>query len=281
MPTAISMLRAVHLAVARRAVDQDAVGAGQRRGAGHDGDTVAPQLVLLHPGLGPDDRAHARQQRSGCRPFVVADSSREAVLIGRAMVLSVEGQNRLAEGLGRDGAGMNAHAAHVEAALHDRHPLAQLGGLHGGALTRGPASDADQIEVKLAFHGCRPWPGADCARRPCPSVLFRGPRHRGCGAPLQRDGPDRGPRIRSRPLGRAGQRIASIAPRRRLIRQVVPEPGLVSRGRSSTCADTDSGWPPLWPPSSPRDGQRRLRPARTRGATGSVAPMRTATWPFT
>ena len=173
-----------HLAVARRAVDQSAVGAGQRR----DGHTVAPQLVLLHPGPGPDDRTHARQQCSGGRPFVVADSSREAVLTGRAMVLPAAGQNRLAEGPGRDGAGMNAHTPHVEAVFHHRHPLAQLRGLHGGALTRGSASGVAPDSGRILRAGRFQW--------------FRSPArpgHQGCGTALQRDGPGTRTRIRPTP----------------------------------------------------------------------------------
>ena len=62
-----------------------------------------------------------------------------------ALAPAGEVQHGLAQGLGRDGAGMHGNAADAPAPLDDEHRLAELRRLHGGALAGRARADDDQI----------------------------------------------------------------------------------------------------------------------------------------
>src|SRR5262245_32031005 len=71
---------------------------------------------------------------------------RAAAGIGRARGAR-DPEHRLAERLAGDGAGGDAHAADDPTLLDDRRPVAELGGLHGGALAGRAAPETEEIEV--------------------------------------------------------------------------------------------------------------------------------------
>ena len=69
-----------------------------------------------------------------------------------------EKDDRLAQRLAGDGAGVDAHAADAARFLDHRRPLAELGGLHGGALSGRATADTDQVVVERWFWHRAPFP---------------------------------------------------------------------------------------------------------------------------
>ena len=61
-------------------------------------------------------------------------------------------QDRLAQCLRRDGAGVDADTAQHLTVLHDRHLLAEFGGRHRGFLTARSRTDDDQVIFHFRRH---------------------------------------------------------------------------------------------------------------------------------
>src|SRR5262249_37932938 len=102
-------------------------------------NVVAPELVVEHVDLPAHDVAHAGEELLRGRP-------------GPSPMQRGHGPHRLTERLARNRAGLDADAPDAAVLLDDRDALAQLGGLHGGALARGPAPDRHQVEVVAVAH---------------------------------------------------------------------------------------------------------------------------------
>src|SRR6185436_19742775 len=116
-----------------------------------EGHVVAAELVLDHLDLAGDHDVDAGEELLAGGPRV-EPGPRQPVALARE---AGEGDHRLAQGLARDGAGVDADAAHGAALLDDGGAMAQLGGLDGGALARGAAADADQVVVVGIAHQVR------------------------------------------------------------------------------------------------------------------------------
>ncbi len=67
-----------------------------------------------------------------------------------------EEDDRLAQRLAGNRAGVDAHPAHAAGLLDHRDPLAELGGLHGGPLAGRPTADTDQVVVERSVHPTLP-----------------------------------------------------------------------------------------------------------------------------
>jgi hypothetical protein len=103
---------------------------------------VAGELVTDHVGL-PADHVPGPALQILDRDHVLHPI---ALAVDRSLVVAGQVQDGLAEGLGRDGPGDDAHAAELPA-LHDRGSAPQLGRLDRGLLPGGPRSDDDQVVV--------------------------------------------------------------------------------------------------------------------------------------
>src|SRR5206468_7723898 len=112
-----------------------------------------PQLLLDDFDFALDDLSDAPEQLGSRGARLVASPVEAPARAG-------ERDDGLAERLARDGARVDAHAADAAQLLDDRRALAELGRLHGRALTGGPATDREEIEV---VHEARATP-----RRPPP-----------------------------------------------------------------------------------------------------------------
>ena len=132
-------------------------------------DVVAAQLVAHDRRLGADDaRRHVHQVLH----------RRALVLLGMDRVGHVQrpaGQlveDRLAQRLGRDRAGVDRVAADAQPPLDDRDALAELGGLDRRRWPLGPGADDDEVEVH-APSGARPYSGRASGERPRRRSLCR------------------------------------------------------------------------------------------------------------
>jgi len=108
------------------------------------GDVVARQLIADHVDLA----GHHMVDPGGD----VGDGDVLLDPVGLAVELALiqpgQVQHRLAEGLGRDGPGVDANTAHHVAAVDDRGPLPQLGRRDGRLLTgRTGADDGEVVGV--------------------------------------------------------------------------------------------------------------------------------------
>ena len=146
VPTAMMIWSGLQRRIGLRAFHVHLVRIDETGNAVHHVDAVARQLRFGHVDLGLDHRLDAESQvRHGdlfLHPVVHA--------VDRAVVVAGEMQHRLAHGLGGDGAGVDAHAAHHLPGLDHGHALAHLGGGHGGPLARGPGTDNDQVVLYRA-----------------------------------------------------------------------------------------------------------------------------------
>jgi hypothetical protein len=104
-------------------------------------DVVARKLRLGHIDLGLDDVLHpegqVRHRDAFLHPVVHA--------VDGLVVIPGEVQHRLAHGLRRDSAGMDAAAAHQLARLDQGDLLAELGSVNGSSLSGRAGPDDDQI----------------------------------------------------------------------------------------------------------------------------------------
>ena len=139
-------------------------------GAAEDVDVVAQQLVADHLDL-PADHVRGPGQQVGD-----GDLGLDPVAGAVHVALGEPGQveHGLAQRLGRDGAGVDAHPAHHVAPLGHAHPLAQLGRGDRGLLPARTGADHQQVVVVhqtvLPTRSCHrtcvpaasvvgPWPG--------------------------------------------------------------------------------------------------------------------------
>ena len=127
--------------IALRALDLNVIGIGEMGDAVHHFDSVARELRLGDVDFSLDDGLDAEGQVGHGDFFLdpVVDA------VERAVVVAGKVQHRFAHGLGGDGAGVDAHAAHHRTGLDDRHALVHLGGGHGGALPGGTGADDNQV----------------------------------------------------------------------------------------------------------------------------------------
>jgi hypothetical protein len=131
--------------------DHQRVGIDERGLAGQERHVVAAELVLDHLDLAGDHDVDAGEELLAGGPRV-EPGPRQSVALARE---PGEGDHRLAQGLARDGAGVDADAAHGAALLDDGGAMAQLGGLNGGPLARRAAADADQVVLVGIAHVVR------------------------------------------------------------------------------------------------------------------------------
>ena len=128
------------------AFDHDLVRSREARRAIDDPDSVALQLGAHHVPFALHDDPGAQQQilggDLGLAPIGVA--------VERSLAQPRQIEDGLAQGLARDGAGVDAHSADLVASLDDHDLLAQLGGLDGGSLPGGTTADHHQI---YGLHG--------------------------------------------------------------------------------------------------------------------------------
>ena len=143
VPTAIrNFVASTHAwIVAARSVTSIRCGSMKRAVPVHRVDAVAGELVLQHLDLVVERHVQPRHQVVGLD--VLLDPVGAAV--EAALAPAGEVQHRLAQGLGRDGAGMDRDAADPPALLDHQHRLAELGGLDGGAPPGGAAADDDEV----------------------------------------------------------------------------------------------------------------------------------------
>jgi hypothetical protein len=121
-------------------------------GGGRDHlDAVALELVPGNVDLVAHHRVGAEQQ--------VHHRDVAFYRVGRAidgpLAETRQVQRRLAQRLGRDGAGVDAHPADHRLALGYGDPLAQLGGLDGGALAGGSGAEHQQVVIVACRSRCR------------------------------------------------------------------------------------------------------------------------------
>ena len=107
------------------------------------------QLILYHRKLPLDHFGNTKHQifnlNLGLDPVALA--------IERPLTEAAQKQHRLAQGLARDGAGVQADATEVEVAVDDGDGLAFLGRLHCGMMSSGSAPDNKQVEIEgICFH---------------------------------------------------------------------------------------------------------------------------------
>ena len=119
-----------------------------RPSAGDQIDPVAHQLVAHRFGLFADDVAGSRQQVGRCD--LVLDPIARAVEL--ALVHPGQVQNRLAQRLRRDGAGIDADAAEHRPLLDDRDRFAQLGRRDRGLLAARARADDDHVVFEYRTH---------------------------------------------------------------------------------------------------------------------------------
>ncbi len=133
------------LAAPRRVLDAHRVLVLEGRVADDDLDVVAQQL-------GPGDVHLAAHDVIGAHQQVL---HRDAVLGGVGGAVHVvqapprQVHGGLAQGLARDGPGVDADPAQGALALADRRPAAELGRLDRRVLARRPGADDQQVEVVL------------------------------------------------------------------------------------------------------------------------------------
>ena len=158
-----------------RIADLDGTGVLEVSLAGQKADAVAAELLAHHRGL---RRHHAcgavhQQLEHGLLGLLHA---RGVEHVERALGELLE--YRLAQGLGRDRAGVDGDAAEPLLALRDRHPLAELGGLDRGLLAARPGSDHEKIELhdphRTLYQACS---------TPCPRNFRRRSKASGSAAP--------------------------------------------------------------------------------------------------
>ena len=183
-------VRIVHV----RVLVRDA-GRPVRRGTGGDQDDVAPEA--LEP-FGRDDLDRVRIREASFpvdqldpMPLQVPQDPFDLEIANGVLALEqpghrevridvdldpVEGalpvagqeQGGLAQGLGRQRAGVNGGASRGRLPFHDRDPLAEVGGLSGSPLARG--TSAEHHQVVMASHGAeRSWPGRSFRPVGCPA----------------------------------------------------------------------------------------------------------------
>jgi hypothetical protein len=138
----------------------------EARGAVEEGDPIALELRAHDLALARHHRVHAKGE-VGERDGVL---QRVVLPIERALLESAQVENRLAQRLRRDGAGMETRAPDARLAVDHRHALAELGGGDGALLSGGAGTDDDEIE------------GGD-ARGPACEGVARGCEDRDAGAP--------------------------------------------------------------------------------------------------
>nr|BFF21964.1 hypothetical protein GCM10025730_54850 [Promicromonospora thailandica] len=121
----------------------DLVRAGEPGAAHHGLDVVAGELVADHLDLAPDHVLQAGQQ------VLDGDVLLEPVAgpVHVAHLQTGQVQHGLAQGLGRDGAGVQADTADLVASFDHRDPAAELGGRDRGLLPAGAGADHDEVEV--------------------------------------------------------------------------------------------------------------------------------------
>ena len=130
------------------AMNLDRVRINKLRHSLKDRDAVAPQLRADYVRLARNDARDARSE--------VLNRDISLASIGA----SIEGsdgnssqlKNGLTDALAGNRAGVDAHAAHHERAVHHRHALAQLRGADRALLARRATADDNQI-VRLVGHG--------------------------------------------------------------------------------------------------------------------------------
>ena len=148
---------------------QNGVGIDEGGASPDDLDVVARQVLLHHRELALDDALHVTHEllHGGPRP-------RPELLVGLQPGAGVAAAHGFAERLGGDGAALDADAADDLLLLDHGDPLAQLGGLDGGALTGGPTPDADEVVVLvIVAHGSGSRASGDAAG-PCGFYLNMG-----------------------------------------------------------------------------------------------------------
>ena len=133
---------AVHNRGAQIALHFDGMVGDKARIAFEHGHTIAPQLRLDDLDLAGHDRIGAKDQV--LHSDLVFD--RITASVKGALTEPAEIQNRFAEGLTGDGAGVHANSADRAFALDYRDLFAHLGGTDGGLLPGGTAADDDQVE---------------------------------------------------------------------------------------------------------------------------------------
>ena len=119
----------------------------QERGVAYDDFyPVAAELVFDHRRLLAHDVSHPFQQMIGVGRRLNPSAAQHSTI-------AREGQDRLADRLAGDRAGIETNSAYRAAFLDDRDSAAQLGGLNGGPLAGRPAADAHKVELVGGFHG--------------------------------------------------------------------------------------------------------------------------------
>src|SRR6185437_12008021 len=117
--------------------------AGELGRAGDDGDPVAGELAADGVVLAADHVPGAPGQVGD--GDVVLDPV--ALPVHLALVQAGEVEHGLAQGLGRDRAGVQAHATEHLGALDDRDPFVELGGGDGRLLAAGTGTYDQQVEI--------------------------------------------------------------------------------------------------------------------------------------
>jgi hypothetical protein len=117
-----------------------------------DIDVVAAQLGILNLFLALDDAADPLEQFAGRYRVAIGavHVGGPPPHVGSPPAALAESQNRLANGFGGYGSGMQANPANNLFLLHDRHAFAQLGALHGGPLAGRSAADTNHVVIVLA-----------------------------------------------------------------------------------------------------------------------------------
>jgi hypothetical protein len=151
-----------------RALHFDRVGVQELRGAAKQVDPVAAQLVANDAGFAFHDLRHAGGQIAN------GDAVLDDVIVSvkRAMAESGEVKNGFAQGLAGDGAAVDANAADHVVSIHHGHALAELRGGDSAFLTRGPASNYDEVVLnRMHQSSSARFTQSVCKQRCAPSRL--------------------------------------------------------------------------------------------------------------
>src|ERR1700722_7892793 len=146
--------RAGRAAAAVAGVDLDRVRVDEPAGPGQDRDPVTGQLAAHHVHLAADHVGGPGSQVTD--GDLVLDPV--ALPVHLPLVQAGEVQDGLAQGLGRDRAGVQAHAADHVLALDDRHPPLELARGDGRLLAAGTRADHQDVVVvhKVQCDQCPP-----------------------------------------------------------------------------------------------------------------------------
>src|SRR5262249_23760526 len=121
----------------------------ESRASVNEPNVVAREHVVDRTRLAPNHVGHMSEELLHRRTHSIALCG----IAGLEAGTRVDAANGFAEGLGRNRPGVDADATRGPLLLDDGRAFAEFGRLDRGPLTRGSASDADEVVVETVGHG--------------------------------------------------------------------------------------------------------------------------------